>query len=304
MSTNNSQQTPSGGEKTCRCASKASLVIWILLLLVIAAVLWGIYTDRGQVIMGKIADQGPLNWLLGEGNIQAEKDAVAALEKSDVFIIQEVDKGVTSLNFNNCPKPSDETLKQVAKLYRLQTAILEKVEITDEQLAYLGKLNHLTSLVISGTPISDAGLVHLVGLPAIQMLNANRTKITDKGLEQIAKMPSLTMLDLSYTGIGDQGMKQLAQLKNLNWLLLKGNKITDAGLAELASISELKRLTLSNDMKISSEAIEQIKKNLPNLQVDLEQPDSPAAKPAAEKPADATPPAAEAENKSDAAAAQ
>lgn len=304
MSTNNSQQTPSGGEKTCRCASKASLVIWILLLLVIAAVLWGIYTDSGQQTMGNISNKGFFNWLLGEGNIQVENDAAAALEKSGVIIIKEGDKGVTSLNFSDCLKPGDETLKQVAKVYHLQTAILDNVEITDDQLAYLGKLNHLTSLVISGTPISDAGLVHLLGLPAIQMFNANRTKITDKGLEQLAKIPSLTMLDLSYTGIGDPGMKQLAQLKNLNWLLIKGNKITDAGLAELASISELKRLTLSNDMKISSETIEQIKKKLPNLQVDLEQPDSPAAKPADEKPADATPPPVEAENKSDAAAAQ
>jgi hypothetical protein len=299
MSTNNSQQSPSGAGKTCRCASKASIVIWIIILLVIGTVLWVCFTENGQVTMGNIANKGLGNWLLGEGNAQAEEDAAAALEKNAVNVVREAQVGVSSVNFGDCQKPSEETLQNIPKLYRLGALNLANVEISDDQLAYISKLSHLNSLVLSGTPISDAGLVHLVGLPSIQTLHASHTNITDQGLEQIAKLPTLTILDLSYTNVTDKGMKQIAKLKNINWLLLGGNKITDKGLSELAPISELKHLTLSNDMKFSKETIQQLQKAIPKLTVDYAKPESPA-----KKPATATPPAAEGENQNDEAKPQ
>jgi hypothetical protein len=249
--------------------------------------------------MGNIANKGFGNWLLGEGNTQAEKDAATALEQNAVNVVREEQAGVSSLNFGSCPKPSDETLKNISKLYRLGALNLANAEINDDQLVYFSKLNHLTSLVLSGTPVSDAGLVHVAGLKSLQTLHACHTKITNKGVEQIAQLPMLAVLDLSYTNITDQGMKQIAKIKSLNWLLLGGNNITDKGLSELGSITELKHLTLTKDMKISRETIQQLQKALPKLFVDNMEPDSPDKKPDA-----AVTPAAEGENTNDEAKAQ
>jgi Leucine-rich repeat (LRR) protein len=294
MSTNNPQQSPSDAGKTCRCACKASVIIRIFIFVVLAVAvvlfLYLMYTDSGQVILGNIANKGFSNWLMGEGNSQVEEEAAAALEKNGVNVVREVQVGVSSLNFGGCPKPSDETLKNIAKLYRLGTLHLGNVEISDDQLMYLSKLNHLTSLVLSGTPVTDAGLAHLTGLQSLQTLHISHTGITDAGLEQIAKLPGLLVLDVSSTKITDKGMKEIAKLNNINWLLIGGNKLTDKGIAELASISELKHITLSSDIKISPEVIQELKRKIPKLFVDnanLESPD--------EKPAAATAPAAEGE---------
>jgi hypothetical protein len=288
MSTNNSQQPPSGAGKTCRCASKMSLIVRILILivLVIAVVLFIFFrfTENGMVVLGQIANQGPIVWLFGEGDPKAENEAAVELEKCGVIVIKERDKGVTSIDFSNYQKPADEALKLITKLRHLNSVNLSSVEINDDQLAYLNKMNHLSNVLISGTPITDAGLVHLVDLPAIQNLHASHTKITDKGMEQIAKLPTLTILNVSNTGITDKGIKQIAQMPNLNWLLIQSTNVTDAGLAELASLPELRRLSISKEMKISNEGIQKLLKVFPKLQLDKNDPELPAAKPAADVP--------------------
>jgi len=293
MSTDKSQQAQSPAGKTCRCGSKVSIIIWIVVLLVIGVFMYVCFTPSGQVMIGNIANEGFSNWLFGEGNVKDENEAAAELEKCGVLVIKEQDKGVTSVDFSSVPKPTDEALKQIAKLRHLSTANFLNVEINDDQLVYLNNLNHLSNLLINGTPITDAGLAHLTTLPALQTLHACYTIITDKGMESIAKIPTLTILNLSGTGITDKGMKQIAQLPELNWLLIQSDKVTDAGLSELSSSSQLKRLSISKDMKITAEAIQKLKQAIPKLQVDLTNAESPPVKPAADAPPADAPPAAE-----------
>jgi hypothetical protein len=295
MSTNTSQSSPTEAQKSCRCKGLLSIVIWIVLLLIIGTVLWAILTQSGQETLGQISNKGFLNWLLGEGNTQAEQEAAAILEKSDVFLVKE-QNGITSVNFINCPKPDDATVKQVANLFRLLAANLSNTEITDDQLAYFGNLKHLTSLVINGTPITDAGFAHLSNLPMLQSLQASHTKITDDGLDHITNLMTLNIVDLSNTNITDKGLKKLAKLKNINWLLLRGTKITDAGLAELGAIPELKHLTLTQGMNVSNEAVEKLKQALPKLVVDYEKQSAEQPKPDAEEPKADTAPAQPAAN--------
>ena len=118
-----------------------------------------------------------------------KKRAAAELRKCGVLVIEEQGKGVTSIDFSNCLKPSDEALKQITKLCHLSTANFLNAEINDDQLAYLNNMNHLSNLLINGTPITDAGLEHLASLPALQTLHACYTKITDKGMEEHRQSP-------------------------------------------------------------------------------------------------------------------
>jgi hypothetical protein len=297
MSTDKSQQAQSGAAQSCRCKSTVSIIIWIVVLLVIGAVMFVCFTPSGQVMMGNIANQGLGNWLFGEGDPKAEKESAAKLKEFGAFVIEEQDKGVTSVDFSNGPKPTDEILKQITNLRRLSTANFLNVEINDDQLAYLKNMNHLSNILINGTPITDAGLAHLANLPALQTLHACYTKITDNGMESVAKIPTLTILNISGTDISDKGIKKISQLPELNWLLIQGTKVTDAGLDELSSLKKLGRLSISKDMNITSEGIQKLKKAIPKLQVDVNKPESPPKKPAPEstpeKPAVDAPPAAE-----------
>jgi hypothetical protein len=285
MSANTSKPSPTEAQKCCPCKGAASIVIWIVALLIIGTLLWAIFTQSGQETLGQISNKGFSNWLFGEGNTQAEQDAAKILAEKGVIIVDEKEpNGITSVNFTNCLKPDDATVKQVASLFRLGAAILANTEINDDQLAYFGNLKHMTSLVINGTPITDAGLAQISNLPMLQTLQASHTKISDNGLDHIVSITTLKVLDLSNTNITDKGMKKIAQLKDINWLLLRGTKITDAGLAELAAIPELKHLSLSEGMNVSNGAIEKLKQALPSIVIDFEKVDQAQPKPAAEEP--------------------
>ncbi len=289
MSSDQSQQAPSGGGKTGRRVSKVSVIVWVAVLLVVGVVLFVCFTERGQVMMGNIENQGLWNWLFGEGDEKAESEAIVELEKCGVRVIKETGKGVTSIDFSNCLKPSDETMKQIAKLCQLSTAIFLNAEINDDQLGYLKNLRHLNNLLINGTPITDAGLAQLATLPALQTLHAYNTKISDKGMEALAKIPTLTILNISGTDVSDQGIKQISHLPNLNWLLIQDTKVTDAGLAELSSLPELKRVSFSKDMKISEAGVQNLKKKFPRIQVDINKPAARVEKPSVDanaKPAE------------------
>ncbi|HEY4759713.1 MAG TPA: hypothetical protein VIH42_03955 [Thermoguttaceae bacterium] len=297
MSTINSQQPPPGPKKTCG-GKGISICIRVLLLLVIVFIIWLCFAERGQEMLGNIANKGLGNWLVSLGGTQIERDAAAELEKANVIVIKEPpDQKVTSVNFVNCLTPSNDALKLIAKLRNLTIANLTSVEITDDQLTNFSNLDRLTTLVLNGTKISDSGMAHLTGLPNLNSLNLSHTKISDKGLEQIARIPTLVILDVSYTGITDQGMKHIANIKQLNWLRMMGTKITDAGFAELASLPELKRVTISDNMTISQDAIEQLEKNISGIFVDRDNSD-PYAAPAngAQAPASDAPAATPEEN--------
>lgn len=267
MSTDQQQKSSACGKKTPRLVS---LIIWIVLILIIGVVLWGVYTEKGLQTFGTIMDKGFSAWLFGEGETKAEADAAAVLEKNDVGVVKMPGQGVSSLDFTKCPKPSDEVLKELTKLNSLQSITLTNVQITDDQFAYCNKMSKLTNLLLGNTQITDAGMEHIRGLKSLYTLYLVGLKVTDKGLESIVDLPLLAVLDLSGTEVTDQGMKSVAKLKNLNHLFLRNTKVTDTGLAELDAVATLKRLTLSKNMKISKEAIEKLNKKFPDIRIEFE----------------------------------
>ena len=283
MSSDKSQQPAS---TSCKCGmSKLSIVVWILVALVIGVVLFVCLTERGQIMMGNVANKGLWVCLFGEGDEKAELEAAAELEKAGVRVIKESTAGVTSIDFADCPKPSAETIQQIAKLRRLSTANLLKTEITDDQLACFENMNHLSTLLLSGAAISAAGIAHLASLPALQHLEACNTKVTDACMSDIAKISSIAVLSLSGTAITNQGIKQISHMPNLNWLIIENTKVTDEGLPYLESLPELKRFTISKNLKISEAALQKLKKTFPKLIVDVTKMETPADQP----PADAAP---------------
>jgi hypothetical protein len=277
MSSDKSQPPVSAPGK--KGMSVLSLIIWALVLVVIGVVLFVSFTETGQVMMGNVANKGLWVCLFGEGDEKAEFAAADELGKAGVRFIKEQTEGVTSIDFGDCPKPTAETVQQIAKLRRLSTANLSRTEITDDQLACLENMNHLSNLLISGATISDAGIAHLASLPALQHLEVCNTKVTDAGMSDIAKISSIAVLSLSGTGITNQGIKQISHMPNINWLIIENTKVTDEGLPYLETLPELKRLTISKNMNISDEALEKLKKTFPKLIVDVTKAEAPSDQP-------------------------
>jgi hypothetical protein len=286
MSTTNA---PQPAEKTGHASTIIRIVVFAVLLLVVAVVLYLILTPSGQVMLGNIEEKGLGNWLFGEGNQQEELSAADELEKNKANVVKENGK-IMSVDFSLYPKPSDEALKLISKLTFLSNLNLANAEIRDEQLACLDKnMHHLINLSISGTPITDAGMLHLAGLSSLNTLHANNTKITDKALDTICKLSAIKVLNISYNDITDAGMKKIATMPNLAWLLIDGTKITDAGLEEVLSQASQKKLskdflhiTISRNMKVSGETIKKLEQAISNMKVDVVNTNSPSSRPPAD----------------------
>ena len=83
---------------------------------------------------------------------------------------------------------TDEGLKDVAKLKKLEELHLSRTMITDAGLREVAKLQNLTILILHGTKITDAGLKEVAKLQKLEGLNLISTQITDAGLREVAKL--------------------------------------------------------------------------------------------------------------------
>ena len=112
---------------------------------------------------------------------------------------------------------------------KLTEADLDKVEmiifspntqITNEGLKDLVKLQKLDSLYLDFTKITDESLKEVSRLQQFTHLGLSNTQITDSCLDQVVKLQQLEKLFLMRTKISDAGLKQLAELQQLEWIYL------------------------------------------------------------------------------------
>ncbi len=200
---------------------------------------------------------------------------------------------LTYLNLNQCGPITDAGLKDVAQLQMLTSLGLGWCkQITDAGLREVAKLQQLTILELSGTRITEAGLKEVAKLQLLTKLGLFDCKqITDAGLKELSglKLKSLSTPDQVRTDLGlkhylaaisppsylnlsrwkitDVGLKEVAKLQQLRELDLP-SQITNAGLKEMAKLQQLRELDLRGCNQITDEAVAELKKALPNCEID------------------------------------
>jgi len=87
----------------------------------------------------------------------------------------------------NDTKITDDGLKHLKKLSKLQSLYLDTNKVTDEGLKHLEGLTNLQTLHLDANKVTDEGLVHLEGLTNLQSLSLINTKVTDEGVEKLQK---------------------------------------------------------------------------------------------------------------------
>lgn len=101
---------------------------------------------------------------------------------------------------------SNECIKQIAKLTRLQQLEIDEVNFSPDSLRCLEKLTELrrldlevpsaadAELGLEGTSITDVTLEHLASMPALRMLGLDSTNVSQSGGEQFKrKRPDVTV---------------------------------------------------------------------------------------------------------------
>ena len=84
-------------------------------------------------------------------------------------------------------KVTDEGLKHLKELSKLQSLYLAANKVTDEGLKHLEGLTSLQTLHLAANKVTDEGLVHLKGLNNLHSLSLINTKVTDEGVDKLQK---------------------------------------------------------------------------------------------------------------------
>ena len=80
---------------------------------------------------------------------------------------------------------TDEGLKEMAKLQRLETLQLSYTRITDAGIKEVAKSQQLGSLFLTDTQITDAGIKDVAKLQKLKMLRIRGTKVTKVGVAEL-----------------------------------------------------------------------------------------------------------------------
>jgi hypothetical protein len=105
-----------------------------------------------------------------------------------------------------------------------------------------------------------------VGNPLVRIKLGNQP-VSDDDVKKLSSLKNVTRLNLEKTAITDAALVHLKNLPNLEQVNLYGTNITDKGLLDLSKCPNLKVIYLWQT-KTTAAGIEQLKKALPNVQID------------------------------------
>lgn len=140
--------------------------------------------------------------------------------------------------------------------------------ITNDGFKHIGKMTQLVSLDIND-PVAVTGecLAHLTKLKNLTHLYMENARLTNEDLRHLPALINLSSLELSNCQLDDASAAELAKLSSLRNLDIGGSNITDKGLATLTKLRHLNHLSAKACQKISSGAIDEFSRQIPNCKV-------------------------------------
>jgi hypothetical protein len=135
---------------------------------------------------------------------------------------------------------TDAVLTDVARVETITALDLSGSKaVTDEGLRQLARLPRLEHLNVSGTAITDRGLGVLRDLPALKTISLGGTRVTDAGVAQLVHCHDIERVNLEWTNTGDGAIRALAGKRKLQHFR-SGNGVTDAGIPLLHELPVFK----------------------------------------------------------------
>jgi internalin A len=139
---------------------------------------------------------------------------------------------------------SDEGVKAVARVPKLEKLWLSQTAISDKALGYLSCCPHLMHLSVEATPTTDLGLREIAKMSKLEVLSLSSPHISADGLTQLSKLSELKELYLDRLPVDERSLAAIAQLDQLQVVSLRLTPVTDAGVALLGRLPNLTRLML------------------------------------------------------------
>ncbi|CAI5459607.1 unnamed protein product [Closterium sp. Yama58-4] len=144
----------------------------------------------------------------------------------DVLALVSTMTHLTALNLAGSSGFTAKGISCLNKLLWLQKLHLSGTTVSDEHLKGIEALSRLECLSLANTKVTDSGLVNLVKLPSLKRLElAGCSCVTSAGMAHVGKITTLKQVDLRRTGVADNGLQQLTSLLKLEELLLSSGRV-------------------------------------------------------------------------------
>lgn len=228
----------------------------------------------GIVLVGFVSGCGGKSKPFAElAKMQKEGDKVVGIvfryEKLEHDSLDEITNypDVRTVTIQECEGVTDDMLKQIAKLKKLEAVELLNVSVSDKGLAHFADHPKFSKLLLGNTQVTGTGLSHLA--KSLVSLELRGGDVTPDGAKSIAKLveletlmlhcPSIKMTDLpdlkgmkalrnleSYRTPNGEGVGAVvATIPKLESLWLGGTGLVDKDLGEISKLSTLRVLNLS-----------------------------------------------------------
>lgn len=167
----------------------------------------------------------------------------------------------------------DYDLELVARFKKLKILSIGRCSFTDKGLYRLKGLDDLECLKLDSSGITGSGLPALTALPKLTKLTLTGTKLRAIGWVELGKLKQLKSLNVADTEADDKKILQLSNL-DLERLDISRNPVTDKCFKAVYSMKNLKYLRIFNCDKLSRAGVDKLKKDRPDLDIDLSRQES------------------------------
>jgi Leucine Rich repeat len=193
---------------------------------------WLRISVRGLIILVLVIG-GWLGWIVNSARVQ--HDAVVAIQRAGGFVQYDWQwRNGDYVQGQQYPPWPRWLVDRIGVDFFSDVTLVNLLERgSNEHLRHVGRLGRLERLNLHGAPVTDVGLTYLKGLMHLQILDLDETRVTDAGLVNLTGMSSLKSIALSGTGVTDLGIDHLKRLMSLRELVVYDSRITDVGLEGL-----------------------------------------------------------------------
>lgn len=133
-----------------------------------------------------------------------------------------------------------------------------EMQMSDRAVKYLRHLTGLRAVDFDRSDTSDAGAAQLAGLPNLTAVSMSGSTVNGTCLKNLSSCPKLQMLRFGSGKIDDESLKSVKDFKNLKRLVFNRCNLTDASIKNLAKDASFKMLDISNNPKITDEALKHL----------------------------------------------
>lgn len=174
-------------------------------------------------------------------------------------------------------KMTDRGLRHLRPLVKLETLILDEMQIGDDctphlqhlvrvRQLYLGKATFPHEGIKREGVFTDRGVRRLKTLRRLYAFSLSYNEVKGRSLEAFESLGKLEHFDVDDNPFDDRGVAALTRARKLRRLSLSNTRVTDGGLAHLERLKSMNEINLP-ETTVTPAAVDRLRRKLPKCTI-------------------------------------